>query len=332
MNILVTGGNGFIGSHLLVNLLELNHNVLVIDDFSNSFKNVIKNIKKLTEKNLIFHEIDICNKSKLEYIFKKFQPQLVFHLACLKSVEESNDNPLKYYKKNVSGAINLLHIMENNNCKKIIFSSSATVYGNPIYTPLDEKHSCQPINVYGRTKYFVEQIIQDWVSQDKKRSSVILRYFNPLGAHKSALIGENPRDQPNNISPILIDVIKGKIKTFCVFGNDYDTPDGTCIRDFIHINDLVNGHIKALDFCVRNKGNIILNLGTGKGYSVMELIKIFEKVSGKKINFKLIKRRQGDVPICIANPRKANEILGWSAQLDIEQMCKDALSFSIKSS
>jgi UDP-glucose 4-epimerase len=333
--ILVTGGLGFIGSHTVVELLQNNYNVIIIDNLVNSSKNVLNNIFKITQisdKNrLKFFNIDIRDYFNIEMLFSKNKIIGVIHFAALKAVNESIKKSLLYYDNNINGTINLLKIMEKYNCKKFIFSSSATVYGNNTY-PVDE-NSSTGIGItspYGYTKYMIEQILKDTYISDKSWSIVILRYFNPIGAHSSGLIGENPNDIPNNLFPYLLKVANNTLSELSIFGKDYDTPDGTCIRDFIHVVDLARGHIKALLLLDNSNTNIhIYNLGTGKGTSVLELIQSFEKVNKIKLNYKFVSRRDGDLPIVYAKTNKSLDELDWKCEYTIDDMCKHGYNFCI---
>lgn len=326
-NILVTGVTGFIGSHTCVELLDNDYIVIGLDNLYNSEVNVIDKISKITNKNLKFYECDLLNQKCVEKIFQENKIDAVIHFAALKAVGESVSFPLKYYTNNLSGTLNLLNVMEKFNCKKFIFSSSATVYGknNPIpYLEHFEKSSTSP---YGYSKVMIEQILSDICKSDKEFSSVMLRYFNPIGAHKSGLIGENPKGIPNNLMPYICDVAIGKRGYLNIFGNDYNTIDGTGVRDYIHVNDVAIGHVKSLEYVLRNTGEMALNLGTGKGTSVLQLVKIFEKVSGKKIEIRFCNRREGDIDEFYADVKKSREILNWSAKYSIEEMCRDSWNF-----
>lgn len=326
MSILVTGGTGYIGSHTCVELINAGYDVVIIDNFCNSTADVADKIKKITGKSIKIYNGDIRNRELLEKIFGENQIEAVIHFAGLKSVNESCDKPLLYCDNNVNGTINLCHVMQKFAVKNLIFSSSATVYGDSSKAPYKETMPTgQVCNPYGRTKYFIEEILKDIYASDKTWNITILRYFNPIGAHESALLGENPRGIPNNLMPYISQVAANKLPLLTVFGGDYDTPDGTCIRDYIHVVDLSNGHLKALEkMHTSTSGLDIYNLGTGKGYSVLELITAFEKVSGKKINYKIGARRAGDLPIVYADTQKAEKELGFKAKFDIEKMCLDS--------
>lgn len=323
-NILVTGGAGYIGSHTCVELLNCNHNVIVIDNLLNSCYESINRVEKITDKKLKFYNIDLRNKEDLRSVFKDNKIDSVIHFAGLKSVGESCRQPLLYFDNNICGTINLCKIMNEFGTKKIVFSSSATVYGGESSSPYKEINPTGKVsNPYGRTKYIIEEMLKDIYSSDNNWSIALLRYFNPIGAHESGLIGEDPKGIPNNLMPYISQVAVGKLKTLTVFGDDYDTPDGTCIRDYIHVVDLAKGHICAVDKVLKSQGINIYNIGTGKGFSVLELIHSFEKVSGKKINYVMGKRRDGDLPIVYANPEKAFKELNFKAQYGIEKMCED---------
>jgi UDP-glucose 4-epimerase len=333
--ILVTGGLGFIGSHTVVELLLNNYNIIIIDNLVNSSKDVLKKIQNITNyKDLLFFNIDIRDTLRLENLFIEYKIKLVIHFAALKSVSESIKNPLQYYDCNVNGTINLLNVMKKYDCNKIIFSSSATVYGNNIY-PVNEESSIGNgiTNPYGKTKHMIEQILQDLYISNNDWSITILRYFNPIGAHPSGLLGENPNDTPNNLFPYLLKVSVGKILSLNIYGNDYDTPDGTCIRDFIHVVDLARGHVKALEqiFNLQKDTKInIYNLGTGKGTSVKELIDTFEKVNDIKLAYNYTTRRDGDLSCVYTDIKKSSTELGWNCIYNIEDMCKHGYNFTKK--
>jgi len=326
LSILVTGGTGYIGSHTCVELINAGHDVIVLDNFYNSNVCVADKIKKITNKAIKIYPGDIRDFKLLEKIFSENQIEFVIHFAGLKSVSESCEKPLLYFDNNVNGTINLCNIMQKFAVKNLIFSSSATVYGNSSNAPYKEAMPTgQVCNPYGRTKYFIEEILKDIYASDKSCNITILRYFNPIGAHESALLGENPLGIPNNLMPYIAQVAANKLPLLTVFGDDYNTPDGTCIRDYIHVVDLANGHLKALEKMQSATGRFdIFNLGTGKGYSVLELINTFEKVSGKKVNYKIGPRRTGDLPVVYADTQKAEKELGFKAKFDIEKMCLDS--------
>lgn len=328
MSILITGGAGYIGSHTCVELIQAGYEVIVIDNFCNSNRDVIDRIEKITDKKVQLYDFDLTNKNDVESIFEKEDIEAVIHFAALKAVGESVELPIEYYINNLVGTLNLLDVMKRNNVKKMIFSSSATVYGKNTKMPLVEDNLLSATNPYGKTKVFIEEILNDVSSADRDWSIYILRYFNPIGAHESALIGENPNGIPNNVLPSIMQVACGKLEKLYVYGNDYDTPDGTGVRDYIHVVDLAKGHVSALKEGLEKTGIHIYNLGTGKGYSVLELITQFEKVSGKSINFEIHNRRKGDIATCYADPRKAEYELHWKAEADLEKMCKDSWNWA----
>ncbi len=328
--ILVTGGTGYIGSHAVVELLEEGEEVVIVDNFSNSSPDVLDRLKEITGKKFDFYEVDLLDEEKLEQVFKENNIESVMHFAGLKAVGESVTKPIEYYHNNITGTLILLKLMKKYNCKRIVFSSSATVYGNPAELPITEDFPLSTTNPYGSTKLMIEQILQDVNVSDEKFSVAILRYFNPIGAHKSGLIGERPNGIPNNVMPYIVGVAKGKYPELTVFGNDYPTPDGTGVRDYIHVVDLAKGHLKALDKIRKEAGVKIYNLGTGKGYSVLELVQNFEKMNNIKVNYKIGQRRPGDIPACYANASKAEKELGWKAEKKIEEMCKDTWNFAQK--
>jgi UDP-glucose 4-epimerase len=319
-SILVTGGCGYIGSHTVLELLNKNYDVVVVDNLSNSSYESLRRVQKLTGKTATFYEVDIRDEEKMREIFSKHDFEAVIHFAAFKAVGESCRMPLKYYENNISGTVGLLKIMDEFNVKKVIFSSSATVYGDPERLPLDENCRLSTTNPYGSTKLMMEGIMQDLYKADNAWNVILLRYFNPVGAHESGLIGEDPKGIPNNLMPFVAQVASGKLAYINVFGNDYDTPDGTGVRDYIHVVDLALGHIAALEKC-SDSGVHIYNLGTGNGYSVLEMIHAFEKACGKKLDYKIVDRRPGDIAACYACPDKAKNELGWEAKFGIEEMC-----------
>lgn len=326
--LLITGGTGYIGSHTAVKLLEQNEGIIILDNLYNSKKEVIKNIETITIKKPKFYETDLLDTNNLEKIFQENQIDCVVHFAGLKAVGESVAEPLKYFNNNINGTINLLMTMKKYNCKKIIFSSSATVYGTTQIMPLTENSPLGVTNPYGRTKLVIEDILRDLYASDNEFGIVLLRYFNPIGAHKRGLIGENPNGIPNNLMPFICKVAKGELPQLNVFGNDYDTVDGTGVRDYIHVEDLATGHVKAYDKIKSTNGIYTYNLGTGNGYSVLQVINAFEKANNIKINYKIVSRRSGDVAIVYADTKKAEEELGFKAQFGIEEMCRDSWNFS----
>ncbi len=318
--ILVTGGSGFIGSHTVVELLNKGYGVIVMDNLCNSSLESLKRVEKITGKKVKFYETDIRDRTGTEKIFQENKIDAVIHFAGLKAVGESCQIPLKYYENNIGGTVILLEVMEKYNVKKIIFSSSATVYGTPERLPLDEECHLSTTNPYGSTKLMLESIMQDVYKADDRWNVILLRYFNPVGAHESGLIGEDPKGIPNNLMPYVAQVASGKLSCIQVYGDDYDTPDGTGVRDYIHVVDLALGHIAAIEHC-RDTGVHIYNLGTGQGYSVLDMIHAFEKACGKKLPYKICPRRPGDIAACYACPDKAAKDLNWKAQYGIEEMC-----------
>ena len=330
MAILVTGGAGYIGSHTCMELLHAGYDVVVVDNLSNSKMESLKRVQKLTGKTLEFHLIDLLDQQALNNVFQKSKIDAVIHFAGLKAVGESVSAPLKYYHNNVAGTLVLCSVMNNNNVKNIIFSSSATVYGDPKEVPIREEFPVNPTNPYGRSKLMIEDILKDLFEADKNWNVVLLRYFNPVGAHPTGQIGEDPNGIPNNLFPYISQVAVGKLSELSVFGSNYPTPDGTGIRDYIHVVDLAKAHISALFKFKSNFGIETYNIGTGQGYSVFEIISAFEKASGKKIPHKIIDRRPGDIATCFADPTKANKELDWAAQYGINQMCVDAWQWQEK--
>lgn len=324
MKILVTGGAGYIGSHTCLELLNQGYEVVVVDNLCNSSKEALNRVESIANKDVNFYEADVCDEAALSKVFDKENIDAVIHFAGLKAVGESNDLPLEYYQNNISGTLTLLKVMREHQVNNIIFSSSATVYGAPETVPITEDFPLSATNPYGRTKLYLEQILTDIAKADKKLNVILLRYFNPIGAHESGLIGENPKGIPNNLMPYITQVASGKLPYLRVFGDDYDTIDGTGVRDYIHVVDLAAGHVKALDKLQENKGLLIYNLGTGRGYSVLEIVKAFEKASGKEVPYKVIERRQGDIAECYADTTKAKLELGFVAKYDINDMCEDS--------
>ena len=329
MAILVIGGAGYIGSHTVVELLNENKEVIVVDNFSNSKPEMLGKIKKITNKDFKFYELDYSNKEKMDKVFAENKIDSVIHFAGYKAVGESVDKPIEYYTNNVSGTLNLLDIMRKHNVKTIIFSSSATVYGDPEVVPLTEM--CKiggTTNPYGSSKLFIEQILKDVYKSDNTWDVCILRYFNPIGSHESGIIGEEPQGRPNNLMPYIVRVASGELEELSIFGNDYNTPDGTGVRDYIHVVDLAKGHIKALEKLEKEKSGIyIYNLGTGKGYSVLDMVHAFEKTTGQKIKYKITERRAGDIATCYADATKAKEELNWVAEKTLEDMCRDSWNY-----
>lgn len=323
--VLVTGGAGFIGSHTSVELLNAGYDIIILDNFVNSKPESLKRIKELTGKDFKFYQADIRDEEAMTKVFAENKIDAVIHFAGLKSVPQSVKEPLNYYENNIAGTVCLCRVMDKAGCKKLVFSSSATVYGSKNPSPLrEDMPTGGTTNPYGTTKYFIEQILQDLCVSDSEWGVSILRYFNPIGAHKSGRIGEDPNGIPGNLMPYITQVAIGKLECLNVCGNDYPTPDGTGVRDYIHVVDLAIGHIKALDRLLKVKGCEVYNLGTGKGYSVLDVVKAFEKASGIKINYRIAPRRAGDVACCYADATKAKEVLGWQAQYDIDDMCADS--------
>ena len=323
--VLVTGGAGFIGSHTSVELLNAGYDIIILDNFVNSKPESLKRIKELTGKDFKFYQADIRDEEAMTKVFAENKIDAVIHFAGLKSVPQSVKEPLNYYDNNIAGTVCLCRVMDKAGCKKLVFSSSATVYGSKNPSPLrEDMPTGGTTNPYGTTKYFIEQILQDLCVSDSEWGVSILRYFNPIGAHESGRIGEDPNGIPGNLMPYITQVAIGKLECLNVCGNDYPTPDGTGVRDYIHVVDLAIGHIKALDRLLKVKGCEVYNLGTGKGYSVLDVVKAFEKASGIKINYRIAPRRAGDVACCYADATKAKEVLGWQAQYDIDDMCADS--------
>ncbi len=324
MKILVTGGAGYIGSHTVVLLHNAGYTPVVVDNLMNSKEESLKRVQKITGKSTKFYKVDLLDKEALDNIFETEMPEAVIHFAGLKAVGESVKIPLTYYNNNLTGTFNLLDCMKKHGCNKIVFSSSATVYGTPKSVPISEDFDLSATNPYGQTKLMIENILRDVAKSDPDLNVAILRYFNPIGAHESGLIGEDPKGIPNNLLPYVSQVAVGKLKELSVFGNDYPTKDGTGVRDYIHVLDLAAGHIKAIEKLNANPGVVTYNLGTGKGYSVLDVVKAFEKASGQKVAYRIVERRAGDIAECFANPEKAREELGWEAKYGIEKMCEDS--------
>ena len=329
MNILVTGCCGYIGSHTCVELLEKNYNIIGLDNFSNSKKEVLEKIKKITGKEIKFYEGDMLDYNILSKIFNENKIDCVIDFAAYKAVGESVKKPIEYYTNNVSSVLNLLKVMKEYNCKKLVFSSSATVYGTPKRVPIKETDEIGgTTNPYGTSKLMVEKILSDVCISDPNMAICILRYFNPIGAHESGLIGEDPNGIPANLMPYISKVANGELECLSVFGNDYDTKDGTGVRDYIHVVDLAKGHIKAVEKLIKEeKGKFIYNLGTGTGYSVLDIINSFENVNNLKVNYRITDRRPGDIAECYADPTKALEELNWKTEKNIDDMCRDAYNY-----
>ena len=330
MSILVTGGAGYIGSHTVVELLNKGENIVIVDNFANSKPEALDRIKKITGKDFKFYEVDILDEEGLSKVFEENDIESVVHFAGLKAVGESVVKPIEYYHNNITGTLVLLKLMKKYNCNRIVFSSSATVYGTPERVPLTE--DCKTggtTNPYGTTKLFIEQILQDVYVANNNFSVALLRYFNPIGAHESGLIGEDPNDIPNNLMPYITGVASGKLEILNVFGNDYPTKDGTGVRDYIHVVDLAKGHLKALDKIRKEPGVQIYNLGTGNGYSVLDIVNTFQRANNVEVKYRIADRRPGDIAECYADPTKAKRELGWVAEKGIEEMCKDSWNFII---
>ena len=324
MSILVTGGAGFIGSHTCVELLNAGYDVVVADNLYNASEKSLERVKKITGKDLKFYKADIRDKEAMNEIFEKEEIESVIHFAGLKAVGESVAKPLEYYENNIGGTITLCDVMRNHGVKNIIFSSSATVYGDPAFIPITEecpKGTCT--NPYGWTKSMMEQIMTDVQKANPDMNVILLRYFNPVGAHESGRIGEDPKGIPNNLMPYISQVAVGKLEKLGVFGDDYDTPDGTGVRDYIHVVDLAKGHVKAINYIFSNPGLDVINLGTGVGYSVLDMVKAFGKACGKEIPYEIKPRRAGDIAMCYADPAKAARVLGWKAEKGLDEMCAD---------
>lgn len=325
MSILITGGAGYIGSHTCVELLNAGYDVIILDNLCNSKSESVKRVKEITGKPLKFCDCDIRDRAELDKIFSENKIEAVIHFAGLKCVPESIAEPMKYYDNNIGGSVTLFEAMAAAGCKKIVFSSSATVYGGENISPLrEDMPEGKTTNPYGTTKLYIERILKDICASDDEWSVCLLRYFNPIGAHKSGRIGEDPKGIPNNLVPYVAQVAVGKLDHLNVNGDDYDTPDGTGVRDYIHVVDLALGHIKALEKVLDNNGCVTYNLGTGKGYSVLDVVKAFEKACGKKINYVISLRRPGDIATCYSDPSKAKRELGWEAKRDLDEMCEDS--------
>ncbi len=324
MNILVTGGAGYIGSHTCVELLNAGYDIVVLDNLSNSCEKSLDVVKELTGKDFKFYKVDMLDKDAMEVVFKENKFDSVIHFAGLKAVGESTQIPITYYHNNITGTLNLLMLMEKYDVNNIVFSSSATVYGMPKTVPITEDFPLSTTNPYGSTKLMIENILTDVTKANPKLSVSLLRYFNPIGAHKSGKMGEDPKGIPNNLLPYVAQVAVGKLQQVSVFGNDYDTKDGTGVRDYIHVVDLALGHLKTVEHCSGKPGVHIYNLGTGNGYSVLEVINAFGKAAEMEIPYKIVDRRPGDIAECYANPAKAKAELGWEATRGIEEMCEDS--------
>ena len=322
-SILVTGGAGYIGSHTIIELLNSGYEVVVVDNLSNSSRESIKRVEKITQKQVPLIVADLRDSEAMQLLFTKRKFDAVIHFAALKAVGESVAKPSEYYDNNVGGTFNLLRWMKEANLKKMVFSSSATVYGDPHAVPIDEAFPTGPTNPYGRTKWMIELMLNDLATADPEWAVANLRYFNPVGAHSSGTIGEDPQGIPNNLMPFVAQVAVGKRAKLSVYGNDWDTPDGTGVRDYIHVVDLARGHVAALDRLFKHSGAFTVNLGTGQGYSVLDMVKAFESASGKSVPYEIVARRPGDIGSCYANPALAKQLLGWEATYGVEQMCAD---------
>lgn len=331
MNILITGGTGYIGSHTIIELIKAGHDVVVVDNLCNSSQESLRRVELITGHSIPFYKVDIRDRIALEVVLNEYQLDTCIHFAGMKAVGESVQLPWEYYENNINGTLVLVDVLRQHSCKNIIFSSSATVYGDPALIPITEecpKGTCT--NPYGWTKWMIEQILTDMHTADPSWNVVLLRYFNPVGAHESGLIGENPNGIPNNLMPYITQVAVGKLEKLHVFGNDYDTPDGTGVRDYIHVVDLARGHVSALKAIEENCGVKVYNLGTGKGYSVLEMIRAFEEINSVKIPYQIDPRRPGDIGTCYSSPAKAMDELGWKAEYGIEDMVRDSWNWQKK--
>ena len=325
MKVLLSGGAGYIGSHTAIELRSAGHDVVIVDNFSNSKPEVLRRLEKITGAPFAFHCADVSDKAAMDKIFAEEKPEAIIHFAGYKAVGESVEKPLEYYRNNLDSTLTLLELMRKYGVHNIVFSSSATVYGAPDSVPINESAAVgRCTNPYGWTKYMIEIILKDACKADPALSAVLLRYFNPIGAHESGLIGEDPQGIPNNLMPYITQVASGRLEKLHIFGNDYDTPDGTGVRDYIHVVDLARGHVCAIKYAAENKGADVINLGTGKGYSVLEMVKTFSEVSGVNIPYEINARRPGDIAECYADPTKAKEKLGWVAEKNLRDMCRDS--------
>jgi UDP-glucose 4-epimerase len=324
MTILVTGGAGYIGSHTCVELLDAGYDVVVVDNLSNSSRESLRRVEEISGKTVAFHPVDICDRVGLSNVFERYDIEAVVHFAGLKAVGESVSQPLRYYHNNVHGTLRLCEAMHEHAVFNLVFSSSATVYGDPATVPILENFPLSATNPYGRSKLMIEEILRDLHASDPRWNTLLLRYFNPAGAHKSGRIGEDPNGIPNNLMPFITQVAVGKLAKLSVFGGDYPTPDGTGVRDYIHVVDLAKGHIKAVEKLKSKPGAVAYNLGTGQGYSVLEMVAAFEQACGQVINYEIVDRRPGDVASCYADPGFAASQLGWGAELGVEEMARDS--------
>lgn len=331
MKILLTGGAGFIATHTCVELMAAGHDVVVVDNYVNSQPEALRRVEEIAGRPVKAYEADVCDRAAMDKIFSENRFDAVIHFAGLKAVGESVHKPLEYYRNNLDSTLTLCETMRRHGCKRIVFSSSATVYGVPDEVPLREDMFCKGCtNPYGWTKYMIEKILQGIVTADPEWSVVLLRYFNPIGAHSSGLIGEDPRGIPNNLMPYISQVAIGRRDHLNVFGNDYDTPDGTGVRDYIHVVDLARGHVCAIDYMLKHRGESAFNLGTGVGYSVLDMVHAFERVTGKKIPYEIVDRRPGDLATVYSSPDKSAELLGWRAEYDLDDMCRDTWAWQSK--
>lgn len=325
MNVLLTGGAGYIGTHTCVEILNAGHNAIVVDNFSNSCPEAVKRVEEIAGKKVLLFEADVSDNRAIDRIFAENNIDAVIHFAGLKAVGESCEKPVEYYRNNIDSTLTLLEVMKKYGVNNFVFSSSATVYGTPKEVPLVETMpSGSPTNPYGWTKFMIEQILKDTAKANPKLSVVLLRYFNPIGAHESGRIGENPNGIPNNLMPYITQVAAGRLKRLGIFGNDYPTHDGTGVRDYIHVVDLAKGHVKAIDYAANHKGTEVFNLGTGVGYSVLDIVKAFIKVNNIDIPYDIKPRRAGDIAECYSDPAKAEKVLGWKAEKNLEDMCRDS--------
>ena len=327
MAILITGGAGYIGSHTMVEFLNAGRELVVVDNFMNSKPESLERVKKITGKDFKFYQVDLLDKEALDKVVRENNIDSWIHFAGLKAVGESCAKPMLYYHNNITGTLNLCDVLSKYGAKRMVFSSSATVYGNPASVPITEDFPLSTTNPYGETKLMIERILKDIYNADNEWSISVLRYFNPIGAHKSGLIGEDPQGIPNNLLPYITQVAAGRRECLSVFGNDYNTPDGTGVRDYIHVVDLARAHLKAMELAETVTGIDYFNIGTGVGYSVLDIINAYEKATGIKINYKITARRPGDIDECYANPKKAYEVLGWKAEYNIEDMCRDSYNW-----
>ena len=327
MAILITGGAGYIGSHTMVEFLNAGRELVVVDNFMNSKPESLERVKKITGKDFKFYQVDLLDKEALDKVVRENNIDSCIHFAGLKAVGESCAKPMLYYHNNITGTLNLCDVLSKYGAKRMVFSSSATVYGNPASVPITEDFPLSTTNPYGETKLMIERILKDIYNADNEWSISVLRYFNPIGAHKSGLIGEDPQGIPNNLLPYITQVAAGRRECLSVFGNDYNTPDGTGVRDYIHVVDLARAHLKAIELAETVTGIDYFNIGTGVGYSVLDIINAYEKATGIKINYKITARRPGDIDECYANPKKAYEVLGWKAEYNIEDMCRDSYNW-----